>query len=201
MSYKNIKNHRKLTKKRVFYVMGEKCGICGLQDDCLEIYDFHHINPEEKDFAISQGAFCGSWERLVEELKKGILLCANCHRRVHSNIENFNLTSNFIQERADEISQQIQDLKTHKLTYCKDCGKIISNNAERCNECNNLTKRIVERPSREQLKSLIRIKPFTQIALDYFVSDNAVRKWCDNYKLPRTKKEINSYSDKEWELI
>ena len=29
----------------------------------------------------------------------------------------------------------------------------------------------------------------------------AVRKWCDKYNLPRTKKEINTYSDKEWDLL
>ncbi len=201
MSYQYVKNHRKLTKERVFYVMGEKCAICGLEDDCLSIYDFHHINPKEKDFTISNGAFCSSWLKLIEELKKGVLLCANCHRKVHSNIENFQLKSSFIQERADEISQQIEDLRIHKLTYCKSCGKIITTGAERCENCNNLTRRIVDRPSREELKQLIRTKPFTQIALNYKLSDNAIRKWCDNYNLPRTKKEINSYSDEEWNLL
>ena len=54
---------------------------------------------------------------------------------------------------------------------------------------------------REQLKQLIRQIPFTTIAKQYSVTDNAIRKWCDNYNLPRTKKEINSYSDEIWELI
>lgn len=201
MSYQNVKNHRKLTKERIVYVMGEKCGLCGLQDECLDIYDFHHINPEEKDFTISQGLYCNSWSKLITELKKGILLCANCHRKVHANINDFKFISNFIEERANEVMKQIEDLKTHKLIYCKNCGKIISSKAERCLKCNGLVQRIINRPSREELKMLIRTKPFTQIALEFSLSDNAIRKWCDNYKLPRTKKEINSYSDEEWELI
>lgn len=61
--------------------------------------------------------------------------------------------------------------------------------------------RKVERPNREELKYLIRTLPFTQIGKMYGVSDNAVRKWCDFEKLPRKKKEINSYSDSEWEKI
>lgn len=61
--------------------------------------------------------------------------------------------------------------------------------------------RTVERPSREELKELIRKLPFTQIAKKYGVSDNAIRKWCDFEKLPRKKTEINSYSDEEWEKI
>jgi len=43
--------------------------------------------------------------------------------------------------------------------------------------------------------------PFTQIGKEFNVTDNAIRKWCDKYKLPRTKKEINKYTDEEWERI
>lgn len=61
--------------------------------------------------------------------------------------------------------------------------------------------RTVERPSREELKNLIRTKPFTQIGQMYGVSDNAIRKWCDAEKLPRKKTEINNYTDEEWANI
>lgn len=43
--------------------------------------------------------------------------------------------------------------------------------------------------------------PFTTIGKKYNVSDNAVRKWCDKYNLPRKASEIKKYSDEEWELI
>lgn len=61
--------------------------------------------------------------------------------------------------------------------------------------------RKVERPTREELKMLIRKTPFTTIAKQYGVTAPAIRNWCENYELPRTKQEINSYSDKEWENI
>lgn len=61
--------------------------------------------------------------------------------------------------------------------------------------------RTVERPSREELKYLIRNLPFTKIGKMYGVSDNSVRKWCDFENLPRKKRDINSYSDEEWEKI
>lgn len=48
---------------------------------------------------------------------------------------------------------------------------------------------------------MIRTKPFTSIAKDFGVSDSTIRKWCDKYKLPRTKKEINNYTDEEWNNI
>lgn len=85
--------------------------------------------------------------------------------------------------------------------YCIDCGIKIHKGSKRCNKCATLLLRKVERPNREELKHLIRTLPFTQIGKMYGVSDNAVRKWCDFEKLPRKKKEINSYSNSEWKKI
>ena len=55
--------------------------------------------------------------------------------------------------------------------------------------------------TREELKNLIRTTPFTTIGIKYGVSDNAVRKWCDKYNLPRTLSDIKQISDEDWELI
>ena len=88
-----------------------------------------------------------------------------------------------------------------KKNYCVDCGKEINFGSLRCEQCNYIASRIVERPSREELKKMIRSLSFTKIAELYKVSDNAIRKWCDSYKLPRKKKEINKYSDNDWANI
>ena len=70
-----------------------------------------------------------------------------------------------------------------------------------CRECSYIHSRIVERPNREELKTLIRITPFTKIAEKFNVTDNTIRKWCDKYNLPRKKKDIEKYSDEEWKNI
>lgn len=91
-----------------------------------------------------------------------------------------------------------------KKYYCIDCGKEISKNSTRCAECNAKSKTIpIEEMliSREELKHLIRNYPFTTIGKRYAVSDNAIRKWCEKFNLPKKKTEINNISDEDWANI
>lgn len=46
------------------------------------LLDFHHLNPNTKLFQISQGTAKG-WNKILEEIKKCVLLCSNCHREFH----------------------------------------------------------------------------------------------------------------------
>ena len=75
----------KLKEKMVDY-KGGKCQAWGYQK-CLAALEFHHINPEEKEFQIGgrRGVGRGKWNDTVRaELDKCILLCANCHREAHA---------------------------------------------------------------------------------------------------------------------
>lgn len=86
--------------------------------------------------------------------------------------------------------------------FCCDCKKPISQGAIRCKSCEGLRrKNNNNKISREELKKLIRSTPFTTIGKMYGVSDNTIRKWCDNNNLPRKAREIKKYSDEEWEKI
>jgi predicted HNH restriction endonuclease len=79
----NANRRRKEIRERAIAYLGGACTICGY-NKCSAAYDFHHPNPLEKDFSIS--ARMTSWEAIAVELKKCILLCANCHREVHDGL-------------------------------------------------------------------------------------------------------------------
>ncbi|AGR47851.1 putative HNH endonuclease [Sinorhizobium phage phiM7] len=66
--------------------MGGKCQICSY-DKSNNVLEFHHLDPSQKDFSFGKArASPVSWSTTVNELKKCILLCSNCHREVHAGV-------------------------------------------------------------------------------------------------------------------
>lgn len=65
-------------------IIGNSCVKCGY-NKCDDVIEYHHINPKEKDFNISQYIKL-SIEILKKEAGKCIPLCANCHREFHAGI-------------------------------------------------------------------------------------------------------------------
>lgn len=57
-----------------------KCKKCG--DDRFYLLDFHHIDPNQKDFSISDNPHM-KLETLMLEIEKCVVLCSNCHREFH----------------------------------------------------------------------------------------------------------------------
>lgn len=199
----NVINFVKRRKANLIKVFHSKCCICGFSA-FQEALDFHHVNPEEKEFGIGTEAITKALDKQLLEMKKCILVCANCHRGIHAGL--ISIPDNYEHFYDDAIAKELLielDMVKHgQKHYCKRCGKLISSNkADYCIDCGHLIQRHVDRPSREELKDLIRTTPFTQIATKYGVSDNTIRKWCDSYKLPRRVSDIKNISDQEWEKI
>lgn len=62
---------------------GGKCERCGY-DKCIQALEFHHIDPSQKDFTISNDHF--KLKEAVEESKKCIIICSNCHKELHAGL-------------------------------------------------------------------------------------------------------------------
>ena len=63
---------------------GDKgCQCCSENDPvCL---DMHHLDPLEKDFTIGANLTL-SWDNIMAECSKCIVVCANCHRKIHAGV-------------------------------------------------------------------------------------------------------------------
>ena len=81
-SYEYLKKHRRRIKEELVAYKGGKCKRCGY-NKCINALEFHHLNPNEKDFTISDSAKHYSLEDMKKEVDKCILVCSNCHREIH----------------------------------------------------------------------------------------------------------------------
>ena len=75
---------RRSSKKDAVDYLGGKCWVCGYSKSMRALV-FHHKDPNEKKFSIG-GSQEIRWEKLVKELDKCVLLCANCHAEAHDSL-------------------------------------------------------------------------------------------------------------------
>lgn len=79
---------KRYNERRTFmdnYKLERGCELCGYNKHAVAL-DMDHINPKDKKFDIAKRLGLASNERLMNELSKCRVLCANCHR-VHSHTE------------------------------------------------------------------------------------------------------------------
>lgn len=79
----SAKERQKAFKVKCVTYKGSKCMLCGY-DKCLAALEFHHLNSPDKDFSIAKSWPLGFKEKVIKELDKCVLLCANCHRETHN---------------------------------------------------------------------------------------------------------------------
>lgn len=126
-SSERVKAWRKATKQRMVAAMGGKCQCCGY-DRCAESLDFHHVNPAEKEIGLgSVRANPKAWGAIVNELRKCILICRNCHGEVHH--QGRQLPENYAQ-----FDERYADFTKHQdfATPCLHCGKPKAPNRRHC---------------------------------------------------------------------
>ncbi len=96
-SKKHYNSNKKdlLDKRKDYYIerrkwYGElketlKCETCG--ENHPATLDFHHINSQTKDFGVAAGLtrLNLSKAKILEEISKCVVLCSNCHRKLHYN--------------------------------------------------------------------------------------------------------------------
>jgi len=77
---------RDRVSNKVHSIVGEECWICKYNRTRKNLC-FHHVDEDKKLFGLSSREMTGlSWKRVWPEIKKCVLICANCHGEVHAGI-------------------------------------------------------------------------------------------------------------------
>jgi hypothetical protein len=76
------KDHRKVAQQRLWEIKkSSKCCLCG--ENHPAVLDFHHLDASTKEVNIAD-CYWGL-PRLLKEIQKCIIVCSNCHRKIHYN--------------------------------------------------------------------------------------------------------------------
>jgi DNA-binding CsgD family transcriptional regulator len=81
----SVSQWRQRLKRRLIDEAGGACAICGYSRHPSALH-FHHLDPTDKEFALSHEGVTRSLERARIEARKCVLLCANCHAEVEAGV-------------------------------------------------------------------------------------------------------------------
>ena len=190
-----VDKRRRVIKLRAIEYKGGKCQLCEYSR-CADALEFHHIVPGEKDFSISDTGATRSWEKIKAELDKCILLCSNCHRETHSNMRNKNqvvLRESDIDLDSKKTFVVYSPLERREVLLCQVCSKeysVIPSDKDSRKFCSQecfkiFSRKVHNRPSKEELRTLLWKVPTLQIAKSYGVADHTIAKWAKAYELEK----------------
>lgn len=163
------------------------CQCCGEKTACCLL--FHHCNNgTNKDKNISTIVSQKNIKRLIEEINKCIVVCHNCHQKIHfelltdNNIplckENFEKWKiSFNEQKKQYKKRRLRSSKSKdKYKICK-CGNKIWKISNMCVACAHLLQRKSERPDLNTLLQQVKELGYCATGRLYGVSDNTIRKW------------------------
>lgn len=168
-----VKNWRKNTKKRLLLAMGNECVVCGYSK-CENALEFHHLYPEEKSFGLgSVKATPKKWISLVEEVKKCVILCSNCHKEYHAGL--IQIPKEIPQFNKD-LENYIELKKEEKYDKCPICNNKKLKRLTTCSQ--KCAKKKISKLNWDEidLEELYKKNSILGIGKILGVSDNAVRK-------------------------
>ena len=85
--YQYKKSYHRQKKISLIGLKGGRCKECSIEynGQNASMFDFHHINPSEKEFSLNLNTIQNiAFAKCLKEAEKCDLLCSNCHRLLHT---------------------------------------------------------------------------------------------------------------------
>lgn len=159
---KNSDYNRCHLKKRLIKnkILEEKCKICGLEKTWMDkplTLHLDHIDGDNRN-------------NCLNNLR---LLCPNCH----SQTETYCGKKLKKIKKQEKLKQRIIKQKQNTINFCYICleNKVYKKN-NKCKKCASKLSLKIKWPSNEDLIEMVKNKPYTTIAKELGVSDNAIRR-------------------------
>lgn len=189
----NVDKRRRKLKHELVKYKGGKCEICGY-DKCEAALEFHHLNPDKKEFQLSSGNTC-SLEKMKKEADKCILVCANCHREIHDKIyqdkrddrnKEYEINESLINSNYQKLNCKQVQLNVEEIQKYIDKGLTQKEISKICNVSISTLKRFLKENKistkrisfniNEMIDLMKKYQNYTQVGKELGISDNAVKK-------------------------
>jgi hypothetical protein len=83
-NYQSQQRRGRQRRQLLIQQKGDCCERCGYKSNQAALA-FHHLNPATKSFPVDLRSCSNtSWQTLLEEAQKCMLLCLNCHAEIHN---------------------------------------------------------------------------------------------------------------------
>jgi len=135
----------------------------------------HHKDPKIKDYDWNRLRL-RSWDEIVREIKKCVLVCSNCHAEIHN-------PEAMIDDALLDNSSLNYEMQS--TGHCPVCGNEVYGTKYCSRKCAGLGSRKTIHPTKEVLEKMMSEKSFCEIGRIFDVSDNAVRKWARKYDIQK----------------
>lgn len=100
------KRKKELFDKLLLYLSDKSCKVCGESD--IRVLEFDHRDRNEKEDSIYKLVSVGcSWKKILTEIDKCDILCANCHKK-RTNIQFGMYRQRFLEKK---IISEVQDVR------------------------------------------------------------------------------------------
>lgn len=175
-----VKRWRNKTKERMTESMGGECVCCGYKV-CQRSLDFHHLDPSEKELSFGKmRAEPHAWSKIVEELRKCVLVCSNCHGEIHEGlIEVPKDAARFNEEFAEYSTKSVEEIEP-----CPICGEDKPKRKITCSRVCAARKTGKVNWSQIDLEEKLKTQSISRIAEELDVSWNAVKKRMKKVGIP-----------------
>lgn|SRR5665213_2042665 len=160
---------RQRTKIKLVNACGGKCRRCGY-NKCIQALEFHHKDPTLKKFAFGKYQ-SKSIQLVVEEIKKCLLLCANCHREYHAGL----FTTESMEIIFDDTQIVDSYIRTKILHPCYVCGRETSNIKFCSSTCSHQHQQKIDW-SKFDLVEMYKTLNYVEISKVVGVSDTTIKK-------------------------
>jgi hypothetical protein len=172
-----VKKWRRKTKDRIIKAFGGGCCVCGY-NNCVSALALHHLDPSQKDLGLGEiRANPKSWDTIVKELRKCVLVCHNHHCEIHEGIITVPVDApKFDESVADYRTLEAEEGMRSDFDNCPVCNKLKRSSVITCSLNCAAKNRFKIDWSAVDLKEEIKDNSITSIAERLGCSDATVHK-------------------------